>query len=440
MIVLTAKQRELRALASSGAKHILGVGGSRSGKTFGFCYCIDRRAWKAPGSRHLIYRKHAVAAKQAVGKDTLRKLYGLTGEPVPKWHEQDGYYEYPNGSEVWLSGVDASNVDKVLGKEYATLYANEASEFGFDVREQVLTRLAQKVDQVDGRPLPLREYVDLNPTTQAHWTYKAWFQLRHPVSEKELDGEQYKALFVNPLDNLDNLPPDVIATLEQMSERQRRRFLLGQYSADSENGLWRRSMFKRLPVAPGNMDRVVVAIDPAASTKAGSDETGIVAVGAQGQLGRKQGYVLADHSGRHRPEEWARIALALYRDTGADAIVAEVNQGGDMVEAMIRAMEAQTPAKTPPARVIQVHATKAKAIRAEPIAGLYERGLVSHIGEFPELEDQCCAFTVDFDRVAEGYSPDRVDALVWGFTELFGQIAQRQPAPSATKRRVTGMV
>lgn len=432
MITLTEKQQELRSLAASGAKHILAVGGSRSGKTFALCYFIDRRAWKAPGSRHLIYRKHAVAAKQSIGKDTLRKIHDLTGNPVPKWHEQDGYFSYPNGSEIWLAGLDASNVDKVLGKEYATVYANEASEFGFDVREQVLTRLAQKVSQVDGRQLSLREYVDLNPTTQSHWTYKMWFLGVNPANEQKVDASRYGAIFINPLDNLENLPPDVIETLEGMSERQRRRFLLGQYTSDADNGLWRRRMIRRVTELPGDMDRIVVAIDPAVSTEIGSDNTGIVVCGMQGQAGKRSGYVMEDASGKYRPEEWARIALNLYHDTNADCIVAEANQGGDMVESMIRAIEAQTDRRAPPARVKLVHATKGKAVRAEPIAGLYERGLIYHVGEFGALEDEMCSFTVDFDRKSQGYSPDRMDALVWGFTELFGQMAQRRPIQRAT--------
>ena len=438
MIELTAKQSELRALAAGKASRILGVGGSRSGKTFGFCHFIDRRAWKAPGSRHLIFRKHAVAAKQSIGMDTMPKVHALSGDPAPKWHAQDGFFEYPNGSEVWLAGLDDSNVDKVLGKEYATLYGNEASEWGFDIFEQVLTRLAQKCAQVDGRQLPLKVYCDLNPTTTAHWTYRLWFQGVNPSSEKRVDPADYGAMFLNPTDNMANLPPDVIKTLEGLSERQRRRFLLGQYAADSEDGLWRRRMIQRVTEAPGPMDRIVIAVDPAVSTKIGSDETGIVACGMQGVAGKRMGYVLEDASGRFRPEEWARVALALYRDMNADCIVAEANQGGDMVESVIRAIEAQTAAKTPPARVKLVHATKGKAIRAEPIAGLYERKLVWHVGEFPALEDQLCTFTVDFDRKAQGYSPDRLDAMVWGFTELFGAMAQRQHMPRATvqpKRR-----
>lgn len=420
-IPLTDKQMQLLALAGGTAKHILAVGGSRSGKTFGLCYCIDRRAWKAPGSRHLIYRRHAVAAKQSIGQDTLPKIHALTGDAKPKWYEQDGMFAYPNGAEIWLAGLDSSNVDKVLGKEYATVYGNEVSEVGFEIREQVLTRLAQNVKQANGRPLELREYVDLNPTTTAHWTYRLWIQGEHPATGKAVDRDRYRSIFINPTDNRANLPPSVFTTLSELSERQRRRFLLGEYSADVDEALWRRGMIQRLQQVPGPMDRIVIAIDPAVSSQIGSDETGIVAVGIKGARGTTQGYVLEDASGKFRPEEWARVALSLYHEMRADCIVAEANQGGEMVESVIRAMEAQTRAS--PARVKLVHATKGKAIRAEPIAALYERKLIHHVGEFPALEDQMTAFTTDFDRRAQGYSPDRLDALVWAMTELFPPLA-----------------
>ncbi len=164
------------------------------------------------------------------------------------------------------------------------------------------------------------------------------------------------------------------------------------------------------------MTRIVVAVDPAVTNSPGSDETGIVAVG----LGADGfGYVLADESGRYRPEEWARRAVSLYRSLDADRIIGEVNNGGDLIEAAIRAQAADVPYKA-------VRASKGKVARAEPVAALYERGRVFHIGQFPELEDQCCAITVGFDSKAAGWSPDRVDALVWGLTELFPALSARR--------------
>jgi phage terminase large subunit-like protein len=120
---------------------------------------------------------------------------------------------------------------------------------------------------------------------------------------------------------------------------------------------------------------------------------------------------LADQSGRYPPTELARTAIALYRQHKADRIVAEVNNGGDMVEATIRMVD-------PNVSYNKVHASRGKVIRAEPVAALYEQGRFHHVGAFPRLEDQQCAFTTDFDRKAAGFSPDRVDALVWAMSDL----------------------
>jgi predicted phage terminase large subunit-like protein len=189
---------------------------------------------------------------------------------------------------------------------------------------------------------------------------------------------------------------------------------------DVEDALWRRDMIRRVPVAP-TLVRVAVAIDPAVTLEAGSDETGIIC-GGIGEDGR--GYVLEDASGKYRPEQWARQALALYEIHGATRIVAEINQGGDMVESTIRAIRPNVPFRG-------VRAKDGKVIRAEPVAALYERGKVYHVGEFPQLEDQLCSFTVGFDRKAQGYSPDRVDALVWLFTELFPDLTRAKADVSA---------
>ena len=154
--------------------------------------------------------------------------------------------------------------------------------------------------------------------------------------------------------------------------------------------------------------RVVVAIDPAVSTSEDADETGIIVAGRDAN---GHGYVLADASGRYAPAEWARVAIAAYGAHQADRIVAEINNGGEMVEATLRMIDPNVPFGA-------VRAARGKVARAEPVAALYEQGRIHHLGAFPQLEDQMCAFTSDFDRTAAGYSPDRVDALVWAFTEL----------------------
>ena len=130
-------------------------------------------------------------------------------------------------------------------------------------------------------------------------------------------------------------------------------------------------------------------------------------------------YVLADISGHYAPAEWAKAAIAAYVVHKADRIVAEVNNGGEMVEATLRVVDPMVP-------FAAVHASRGKVARAEPVAALYEQGRVHHLGALPLLEDQMCAFASDFDRNAAGYSPDRVDALVWALTDLL-----LTPMPSA---------
>lgn len=184
---------------------------------------------------------------------------------------------------------------------------------------------------------------------------------------------------------------------------------------DNPGALWQRSMIdanrhrlefdednKPLPLP--DMRRIVVAIDPAASSGEESDETGIIVAG----LGTDGlGYVLADGSVKESPLGWAKAAIALYRRFGADRIVAEVNQGGEMVEAVVRQADANVAYRG-------VHASKGKVIRAEPVAALYEQGRIRHAGTFAKLEDQMC----EWDPINSAKSPDRVDALVWAFTEL----------------------
>ncbi|WP_051539461.1 phage terminase large subunit [Sulfitobacter sp. 20_GPM-1509m] len=415
---LTEKQCEVRKVFATGAKYFLVYGGSRSGKTFFIIYAIITRMLKAPGSRHVVFRQDGVDAKQSIGNETVPAVLSLAYPGLElRWREKDGYFEAPNGSQLWLAGLkDKERLDKVLGKEYATVYLNEASQITLEAYTTVLTRLAQSVMQVDGRRLALKCYIDLNPTVSAHWTYQMFVLGIHPDGSFAIPdhAENYRYITVNPVDNSDNLPPDYIESLRNMPERQRKRYFEGAFTADDDNALWRRGYIKH--DNPPEMKRIVVAIDPAAKSEVGSDETGIIVAG----LGiDDRGYILSDDSGKYRPEEWARRAISLHDTYEADCIVAEVNQGGEMVEAMIKAA-----ARGRTIRYRAVTATRAKQVRAEPIAALYEQSKVRHAESFPQLEDQMCAFTIGFDRKAQGYSPDRVDALVWALTELFPSIAK----------------
>jgi phage terminase large subunit-like protein len=179
---------------------------------------------------------------------------------------------------------------------------------------------------------------------------------------------------------------------------------------DVPGALWSLDMLDKTRVSerPADLQRIVVAVDPPVTSGESADECGIVVAA----LGRdKRGYVLADlTSHRESPAQWAARAVKAYHDFGADRMIAEVNNGGELVETVIRQID-------PKISYRAVHASRGKVTRAEPISALYEQGRVSHAGTFPMLEDQMCSFTPDLDRSVMG-SPDRVDALVWGMTEL----------------------
>jgi phage terminase large subunit-like protein len=182
------------------------------------------------------------------------------------------------------------------------------------------------------------------------------------------------------------------------------------FHADRPGALWTRAMLEKNRVQAAQIPplaRIVIAIDPAVTSKEGSDETGIIVAGL-GEDGH--GYILEDLSGRYSPRQWAQKTVAAFCRYKADRIVAEVNQGGDMVTAVLKTCDPHIPVKT-------VRASRGKYARAEPVAALDEAGQVHHAGVLGLLEDQMCAF-LPGGSTAAGQSPDRVDARVWAISEL----------------------
>jgi predicted phage terminase large subunit-like protein len=206
-------------------------------------------------------------------------------------------------------------------------------------------------------------------------------------------------------ENKANLAPSFYTQIITKYENTRlgRQEINAELLEDVPGALWTRANIK-YKAAP-DLVRVVVAIDPAATSGEGADETGIVAAGT-GVDGFY--YVLADRSARATPDGWARRAIQAYRDFKADRIIGEVNNGGEMVELTLRTVDRSIPYKA-------VHASRGKQARAEPISALYEQHRVFHAKPFPELEDQCCTWTQE-----SGDSPDRLDAMVWALAELSG--------------------
>lgn len=222
-------------------------------------------------------------------------------------------------------------------------------------------------------------------------------------------------------ENADNLAPGYLAAMIRAygGTRLGRQELEGAFLTDTPGALWQRAQLDACRIAPDRapaLRRVVVAVDPAASHHDGSNETGIVVAGLDAE---GNAYVIEDLSGSFGPAEWATRVADAYGRHAADRVVAEVNQGGEMVAQVLRAAAPGLPIR-------QVRASRGKYARAEPVAALYERGRVRHAGGFPVLEDQMCAYTGGHGG---GTSPDRLDALVWALTDLMlgpGRVESRE--------------
>jgi hypothetical protein len=380
---LTAKQVEANRLLGSDATNVLLRGGSRSGKTFLIVRAVCIRAMKAK-SRHAIWRYRFNHVKASIWQDTLPKVMSLCFPAVPlERNETDLIATFPNGSQFWLGGLDdKARVEKVLGQEYSTLYFNEASQIPWASVETSMSRLAENSG------LKLRAYSDCNPPSKLHWTYQLFKAGMKPGTKELLpDPGDYAEMQVNPIDNVENLPPKYFDILAGMSEAKRLRFERGEWASEVAGALW--TMEDRIAgdgkIIPGidsarvaeapPLARVVVAIDPSGASGGGDgDDIGIIVAG-KGFDGRA--YVLADRTCNLSPNGWALQAVRAYQEFQADRIVAEKNFGGAMVESVIRTASKDVPVKL-------VTASRGKVARAEPVAALYEQCIAG--GQVVETE------------------------------------------------------
>jgi len=304
----------------------------------------------------------------------------------PKYLSQKRQLIWPNGAKSLIFTADEP--ERLRGKQHMKLWADELAAW----------RYPEAWDQAS---LGLR--LGDNPQAVVTTTPKPTKLVKELVADPTTvitRGSTY--------DNTANLADAFIQKVVKKYEGTRlgRQELNADILDDNPGALWKRSKIDALRVktAP-QMKRIVVALDPAATKNANSDETGLVVCG----LGTdNHGYVLADLTLRGSPEEWGRAAVHAYRLHGADRIIGETNNGGEMVAHVIRTVDRLVPFKA-------VHASRGKITRAEPISALYEQDRCHHVGAFPALEDQMC----EYDPKTAKYSPDRMDALVWAFTELF---------------------
>lgn len=418
---LTQKQEEANRLLATDATHVMLFGGSRSGKTFLLTRAVCARAIKAPKSRHAIVRFRFNAVKSSVVFDTFPKVMSLCFPGVKyDLSKTDWFARLENGSEIWFAGLDdKERTEKILGMEFATIYANECSQIPYSSIETAITRLAQKAEQtpmghLPARPLKPKAYYDCNPPNKAHWTYRIFKEKRHPETKEPLrKPSDYVSMQINPVDNTDNLSENYLETLQSLSSRAKKRFLDGEFAESTPNQLFPEEHIDRWRVTDGvlpDMVRVVVAVDPSGAgdeDNADNDAIGIVVAG----LGTDgNAYVGPDLTVKAGPATWGKVATDAYENHSADAVVGETNFGGAMVQYVIQTCRPRTNYK-------MVTASRGKAVRAEPMSALYEQGKVRHVGYLNDLEDELAAFSTTGYTGAE--SPNRADAAIWALTELF---------------------
>lgn len=427
---LTAKQEEAQHILASVAQYIMLFGGSRSGKTFLLVRNIVMRALKAPKSRHAILRFRFNSVKQSVIHDTFPKVMDIAFKGVNyTLNKSDWFVEFDNCAQVWFGGLDdKERTEKILGQEYVTIYLNESSQIPWSSVGVAMTRLAQQVYQkIDGRVdklLKPRMYFDCNPPSKAHWTYKLFVQKVDPETKLPLHNpEAYAHFQINPQDNQENVSEGYLSTLQNLSARLQRRFLLGQFGDATPNQLFVEEDIDKWRVTDGvlpDMVRIVIAVDPSGADDADNADNDEIGISVAGLGTDGIAYILEDLTVKAGPATWGKVATDAYDRHLADAVVGEINYGGAMVKHVIQTARPRT-------NFIQVTASRGKAVRAEPISALYEQGKVRHVGFLMKLEDELCGFST------VGYmgdkSPNRADAAIWALTALFPGVVQPPKKP-----------
>ncbi len=320
----------------------------------------------------------------------------------PKWVASKKQLEWPNGAVAQV--FSAQDPDALRGPQFDAAWVDEFAKF----------RRAE--DTWDMLQLCLR--VGSDPRVVVTTTPQGLPALRKVLNDPRT-VKTHAATDVNAANLADSFLADVKA--KYAGTRMGRQELAGEILEGVDGALWNRDMFEKRAVAGKAFDRIVVAVDPPVSSGPKADECGIVVVGANMQGPRQMwtATVLADVSHKtNGPNDWAKRAQQAMIVFDADRLVAEVNQGGDMVKQVIHSRDPLIPFRA-------VHASRGKVARAEPVAALYEQGRISHVAGLDKLEDQMCLMAPQGFQ-GQG-SPDRVDALVWAVTDLLLTGAKNNP-------------
>lgn len=395
--------------------HII-VGGRGSGKSFSVNTFLCLLLAIEGNQKILFLRKTLTSAYLSIIPEFQEKIQLLKLEHVFEITKTE-IINKRNGNVIYFRGIQTGSKDNTANLKSLqginTLVIDEAEEL---TEEDIFDRIDLSVRQ---KGVQNRVIVIMNPAKKQHFVYKRFF-----APDNIPDGFNGVVGNVNYIhttyeDNLENLDQGFIDQIERLKATNTKKFkhvVLGYWAdVNEEEALWRQSIIDGTKVneAP-RFKRIVIAIDPAVTSKDTSDETGIVAVG----LGFDDHiYPLEDKSGIYTPTDWCKEAVMLYRKYKADRIVGEVNNGGDLIETVLRTVDKNVP-------YTGVHATRDKLTRAEPVAALYEQGKAHHVGTLLELEYEMTTW----EAKKGDKSPNRIDALVWAAAELLPEIGKKKSA------------
>lgn len=348
------------------------------------------RQWIADGRRYV----NLIGATADDARDIM--VQGESGilAVCPRWERPE--YKPSQRKLIWPNGAEsliftADEPDRLRGKQHDGLWCDEVAAWRY-------------ADSWDQAKFGLR--LGLHPQAILTTTPRPTRLIREIMADPACvvtNGSTY--------DNRANLAPSFFSAVLAKYEGTRlgRQEIAGEVLDDNPGALFKRADIDKVRVlrAPA-MTRIVVAIDPAATSSDSADDTGMIPAGVAMIDGVLHGFILADLTCHETPMGWARKAVNAYTELKADRIIGEANNGGDMIEAVIRSVDQNVSYR-------KVTATRGKDIRAEPVAALYEQGRIHHVGDLGKLEDEMCEWD-PLDKSAK--SPNRMDAMVWAITEL----------------------
>jgi len=391
--------------------------GRGSGKSYGVSTFASQLSYE-PGQKILIARWTMKSASISIIPEFMEKIDTLEEEGHIENATQhfdhkvsdDLVINNQSGSEILFRGIKTSSGNQTANLKsingITTLIIEEAEEL---IDEDTFDKIDNSIRMIGKH---LRVIIIWNPTNTKHWIYRRFWKENKVKYDWTGEKNGYTYIYTTYLDNAKNLDKSFLDKAERMKSMNPKRYrniYLGEPTDETENALWSQyTMIDPFRVTindvPDDIKRVVVAVDPNVTSSETADECGIV---VECEDFNKNYYTLKDLSGKYSPSEWARVVVGAYKTFDADCVVAEVNNGGDLVVMAIKNIDPSVYVKT-------VRASKGKMVRAEPIAALYEEGRVHHVGVFDELEEEMTTYTGD----PKDKSPNRLDAKVWGLHEL----------------------